>query len=91
MFPLAEGVSAGGALIAGAAGAGLGSIAGGKLNELSSAVAKGANTGNADLNKTLGNLAASIAAGGIGGIVGGGSGAATAANVDHFNRQSAAS
>ncbi|NOV26566.1 filamentous hemagglutinin N-terminal domain-containing protein [Cupriavidus necator] len=87
--------SAGGALIAGlgggnalagAAGAGLGSLAGGKLNELSSAVAKGANTGNADVNETLGNLAANIAAGGIGGIVGG-AGAATAANVDRYNRQ----
>ncbi|MDK2658267.1 hemagglutinin repeat-containing protein [Cupriavidus sp. LEh21] len=88
--------SAGGALIAGlgggnalagAAGAGLASLAGGKLNELSSAVAKGVDTGNADLNETLGNVAANIAAGGIGAIVGGGSGAATASNVDRFNRQ----
>ncbi|WP_371748166.1 hypothetical protein [Cupriavidus sp. AcVe19-6a] len=73
--------------MAGAAGAGLASIAGGKLNELSSAVAKGVDTGNADLNATLGNVAANIATGGIGAIVGGGSGAATAASVDRFNRQ----
>lgn len=68
-------------------GAGAASLAGGKLGELSNAVARGADTGNADLNETLGNIAANIVAGGIGAVVGGGSGAATAANVDRFNRQ----
>jgi len=77
----------GGSALAGAASAGAASLAGGKLSELGKAVAGGVDTGNAALNETLGNLAANIAAGGIGAVVGGGSGAATAANVDRYNRQ----
>ncbi len=77
----------GGNALAGAAGAGAASLAGEKLGELSNAVAGGADTGNAALNETLGNIAANIVAGGMGAAVGGGSGAATAANVDRFNRQ----
>ncbi|WP_243736859.1 hypothetical protein [Cupriavidus sp. L7L] len=45
------------------------------------------NTGNSDLDQTIGNLAANIVAGGIGAVLGGGSGAATASNTDRFNRQ----
>ncbi|WP_260402658.1 hemagglutinin repeat-containing protein, partial [Ralstonia solanacearum] len=88
--------SAGGALIAGlgggnalagAVGAGLSSKLAPQLQDLGKTVADGVNTGNADLNEAIGNLAANIAAGGVGFAVGGGSGAATAANVDRFNRQ----
>ncbi len=50
-------------------------------------MASGVNTGNSDLNDAIGNVAANIAAGGVGFAVGGGSGAATAANADRFNRQ----
>ncbi|UBM09481.1 hemagglutinin repeat-containing protein [Cupriavidus metallidurans] len=77
----------GGNALAGAAGAGAASLAGGKLNDLSDVIAGNASTGNANLDQAIGNLVANIAAGGIGAIVGGGSGAATAANVDRFNRQ----
>ena len=77
----------GGNALAGAVGAGVSSKLAPQLQELGKTVAGGVNTGNADLNETIGNLAANIAAGGIGFAVGGGSGAATAANVDRFNRQ----
>ncbi|MHA6911772.1 hemagglutinin repeat-containing protein [Ralstonia pseudosolanacearum] len=88
--------SAGGALIAGlgggnalagAAGAGLSSLAAPKLDELARSVASNVGTDNAGLNEAIGNVAANIAAGGLGLAVGGGSGAATAANADRFNRQ----
>ena len=76
----------GGNTIAGAAGAGAASLAGGKLNELANGVNSSVNTGNSDLDQTIGNLAANIVAGGIGAVLGGGSGAATASNTDRFNR-----
>ena len=50
-------------------------------------VADGVDSGNKNLDEAIGNLAANLVAGGIGAAVGGGSGAATAANVDRFNRQ----
>ena len=77
----------GGNAVAGAAGAGAASLAGKKLNELSQTIASSVGSGNADLNEAIGNLVSNVAAGGIGLAVGGGSGAATAANVDRFNRQ----
>ncbi|WP_422650514.1 hypothetical protein [Cupriavidus sp. H18C1] len=77
----------GGNALAGAAGAGLSSLAAPKLSELGNTVAGSIGTGNADLNEALGNLVANIVAGGLGAAVGEGSGAATAANVDRFNRQ----
>ncbi|MGO4156247.1 hemagglutinin repeat-containing protein [Cupriavidus sp. YAF13] len=77
----------GGNALAGAAGAGASSLAAPKLQALGNAVSESVDTGNAGLNEALGNVAANIAAGGFGAIVGGGSGAATAANVDRFNRQ----
>ncbi|RLK33530.1 two-partner secretion domain-containing protein [Cupriavidus plantarum] len=77
----------GGNALAGATGAGLSSLAAEQLAALGKAVADSANTGNKDLDKAIGNLAANLAAGGIGSVVGGGSGAATAANADRFNRQ----
>ncbi|WP_231649627.1 hemagglutinin repeat-containing protein, partial [Ralstonia syzygii] len=77
----------GGNALAGAVGAGVSAKLAPQLQELGKTVADGANTGSKDLNDAIGNLAANIAAGGIGLAVGGGSGAATAANVDRFNRQ----
>ncbi|MGT2452093.1 hemagglutinin repeat-containing protein [Cupriavidus basilensis] len=77
----------GGNALAGAVAAGASSLAAPKLQALGNAVSESIDTGNAGLNEALGNVAANIAAGGIGAIVGGGSGAATAANVDRFNRQ----
>ncbi|AJG23942.1 hemagglutinin repeat-containing protein [Cupriavidus basilensis] len=77
----------GGNALAGAAGAGVSSLAAPKLQALGNAVSESIDTGNAGLNEALGNVAANIAAGGVGAIVSGGSGAATAANVDRFNRQ----
>ncbi|WP_446718161.1 hemagglutinin repeat-containing protein [Cupriavidus sp. OTU4895] len=77
----------GGNALAGATGAGLSSLAAEQLAALGKAVADSANTGNKDLDKAIGNLAANLAAGGIGAVAGGGSGAATAANADRFNRQ----
>ena len=77
----------GGNAVAGAVGAGASSLAAPKLQELGNAVSESTDTGNAGLNEALGNVAANIAAGGIGAVVGGGSGAAAAANVDRFNRQ----
>ncbi len=77
----------GGNAVAGAVGAGVTTKLSSQLGNLAQSVASNANTGNADVNEMLGNIAANIAAGGIGLAVGGGSGAATAANVDRFNRQ----
>ncbi|CAG9185111.1 hypothetical protein LMG23992_05442 [Cupriavidus laharis] len=77
----------GGNALAGATGAAAASLAGEKLGELSSAIAGRADTGNAALDEALGNIAANIVGGGLAGVMGGGSGAATAANVDRFNRQ----
>jgi len=77
----------GGNAVAGAVGAGAVSLAGKKLDELSQSVAGSVGSSNGDLNEAIGNLVSNVAAGGIGLAVGGGSGAATAANVDRFNRQ----
>ncbi|WP_307844523.1 hemagglutinin repeat-containing protein [Ralstonia syzygii] len=77
----------GGNAVAGAAGAGLSALAAPKLDDLARSVASNVGTDNAGLNEAIGNVAANIAAGGLGFAVGGGSGAATAANADRFNRQ----
>ncbi|MGF6447308.1 hypothetical protein QF002_008184 [Paraburkholderia youngii] len=74
------------ALIQGA-GAAVASIAGGKLNELSSAIAGADPTGNASMNEALGNIVANAIATGAGGAAGGESGAFSGYNVDRFNRQ----
>jgi len=70
-----------------AAGAGLASISAGKLNALSDSIADSSPTGNADMDRTLGNIVANVIATGAGAAVGGGAGATSAANVDRFNRQ----
>ncbi|WP_432262013.1 hemagglutinin repeat-containing protein [Cupriavidus sp. TMH.W2] len=77
----------GGSALAGAAGAGAASLAAGIGKDISNGVKGSANTGNANLDEEIGNIAANIVTGGIGVVVGGGSGAAAAANVDRYNRQ----
>lgn len=77
----------GGNAIAGAAGAGVSSLAAQQLATLGASVAKGIDSGNGNLDEAIGNLAANLLAGGTGAAIGGGSGAATAANADRFNRQ----
>ncbi|MBN3755506.1 hypothetical protein G3N95_21360 [Paraburkholderia sp. Tr-20389] len=75
----------GGSALGGAAGAGLSSAIGGKLNALADQFETGNGSG-ADPGLTAGNVAANIIAGGIGGLVGGNSGAFTASNADLYNR-----
>ncbi|CAB4048461.1 hemagglutinin repeat-containing protein [Paraburkholderia phenoliruptrix] len=77
---------AGGNALGGAAGAGIASIAAGKLNELSGAIAGSDPTGNPDINKALGNIVSNAIATGAGAAVGGDAGATSAYNVDRFNR-----
>ncbi|MBB2919324.1 filamentous hemagglutinin [Cupriavidus alkaliphilus] len=77
----------GGNALAGAAAAGASSLAAPALETFGNLVADSVDTGNAGLNEALGNLAANIAAGGLGVVVGGGAGAAMGTNVDRFNRQ----
>ncbi|PCE30721.1 hemagglutinin [Burkholderia ubonensis subsp. mesacidophila] len=78
---------AGGNAVGGAAGAAIVSIAAGKLNELSSAIAGSDPTGNANMNQALGNIVANALATGAGGLVGGNAGAFSGHDVDRFNRQ----
>jgi filamentous hemagglutinin len=78
---------AGGNALGGAAGAGIASIAAGRLNELSGAVAGSNPTDNADMNKALGNIVANAIATGAGAAVGGDVGAFSGYNVDRYNRQ----
>ncbi len=76
----------GGSALAGAAGAGVSAGLAPQLNGISNA-AMGI-TGDPDVDRALGNTLANIVAGGLGAAVGGGSGAATAANADLYNRSS---
>ncbi|MEK6371042.1 MAG: hemagglutinin repeat-containing protein, partial [Burkholderia gladioli] len=78
---------AGGNAVGGAAGAAIASIASGKLNELSGAIAGSDPTGDANMNQALGNIVANALATGAGVAVGGESGAFSGYNVDRFNRQ----
>ncbi len=78
---------AGGNALGGAAGAGIASIAAGKLNELSDAIAGSDPTGNGGMNTALGNIVANVIATGAGAAVGGDAGAFSGYNVDRFNRQ----
>ena len=59
---------------------------GGKLNELSGAIAGASPTGNSQIDEALGNIVANAIATGAG-YVGGSAGASSASNVDRFNRQ----
>ncbi|SAL58988.1 cell surface protein [Caballeronia terrestris] len=78
---------AGGNALGGAAGAGIASIAGGKLNELSGTIAGSNPTGNAGVNAALGNIVANVIVTGAGAVVAGDAGAFSAYNVDRYNRQ----
>ncbi len=78
---------AGGNTVGGAAGAAIASIASGKLNELSGAIAGSDPTGDVNMNQALGNIVANALATGAGAAVGGESGAFSGYNVDRFNRQ----
>ncbi|WJF90298.1 hemagglutinin repeat-containing protein [Paraburkholderia bonniea] len=78
---------AGGNAPGSAAGAGIASIAAGKLNEISGAIAGSNPTGSADINTALGNIVANAIATGAGAAVGGNAGAVAGGNVDRFNRQ----
>jgi filamentous hemagglutinin len=78
---------AGGNALGGAAGAGIASIAAGKLNELSGAIAGSNPTGNADMNQALGNIVANAISTGAGAAVGGNAGAFSGYDVDRYNRQ----
>ncbi|WP_350260404.1 hemagglutinin repeat-containing protein [Paraburkholderia bonniea] len=78
---------AGGNAPGSAAGAGIASIAAGKLNEISAAIAGSNPTGSADINTALGNIVANAIATGAGAAVGGNAGAVAGGNVDRFNRQ----
>lgn len=78
---------AGGNAVGGAAGAAIASIASGKLNELSGAIADANPTGSADVNQALGNIVSNAIATAAGGAIGGTAGAASGYNVDRFNRQ----
>ncbi|WP_144113075.1 hemagglutinin repeat-containing protein [Paraburkholderia sp. BCC1886] len=78
---------AGGNAIGGAAGGGSASIAAGKLNVLSGAIANSDPTGNANMNTALGNIVANAIATGAAAAVGGDAGAFSGYNVDRYNRQ----
>lgn len=71
----------------GAAGAGISAAAAGKLNELSHDIAASSPTGNADADRALGNIIANVLATGAGAVAGGATGAATASSTDLYNRQ----
>jgi filamentous hemagglutinin len=58
-----------------------------KLDAVSRQIADQKPTGNADLDKTLGNIVANAMSTVAGGVVGGAQGAQAAYNVDRFNRQ----
>jgi filamentous hemagglutinin len=74
-----------GTAVAGAVGAGAASLAAGKLNGLSDAIAGASPTGNAEMDKALGNIVANAVATGAG-YVAGNAGAFEAGNVDLYNR-----
>ncbi|TDN69873.1 hemagglutinin repeat-containing protein [Paraburkholderia sp. BL10I2N1] len=77
----------GGNVVGAAAGAGVASLASGKLNELSGAIASSNPTGDSDINQALGNIVANAIATGAGAAVGGNAGAFSGYNVDLYNRQ----
>ncbi|WP_338862693.1 hemagglutinin repeat-containing protein [Mycetohabitans rhizoxinica] len=90
--------SAGGSLVGGIGGGLLGAAQSGagslmsallanKLDAVSRQIADQKPTGNADLDKTLGNIVANAMSTVAGGVVGGAQGAQAAYNVDRFNRQ----
>jgi filamentous hemagglutinin len=77
----------GGSALGGAAGAGVASALAGKLNQMADSFETNGGAGT-DPGLTAGNIAVNLIAGGIGGLVGGNSGAVTASNADLYNRNS---
>ncbi|WP_392397933.1 hemagglutinin repeat-containing protein [Ralstonia mojiangensis] len=77
----------GGNVVGAAAGAGLSSLAAGKLNELAGAIAGSDPTGNKNVDEALGNIVSNALATAVGGLAGGNAGAFSGYNVDRFNRQ----
>ncbi|WP_460902163.1 hemagglutinin repeat-containing protein, partial [Paraburkholderia jirisanensis] len=78
---------AGGNALGGAAGAAIASLAAGKLNDVSSAIAGSHPTASSDLNEALGNIVANAIATNAGGAIAGNAGSVSGYNVDRFNRQ----
>ncbi|SEA11119.1 two-partner secretion domain-containing protein [Paraburkholderia sartisoli] len=83
------GLGGGGAIdaLGGAAGAGLSATLAPKLNDLSQTIADADPTGNATVDRMLGQGIANVVAGAAGAAVGGNAGAFTASNTDMYNRQ----
>lgn len=77
----------GGNALGGGAGAVVSAVGANGVDALSDAVADANPTGDADVNRALGNILANVVAVGAGATVGGNSGAVAAANVDLYNRQ----
>jgi filamentous hemagglutinin len=80
------GTGSAGAVLGGAAGAGVSAYAARGLNGLSDAVVEADPTGDPDRNRALGNILANALATGAGAVVGGNAGAVTASNADLYNR-----
>ena len=78
---------AGGNALGGAAGAAIASLAAGKLNDVSSAIAGSHPTASSDMNEALGNIVANAIATSAGGAIAGNAGSVSGYNVDRFNRQ----
>ncbi|XHO07535.1 hypothetical protein ACEQUB_p00782 (plasmid) [Ralstonia syzygii] len=77
----------GGNALAAAAGAGVASLAAGKLNDLAANIAASSPTGNKNVDEALGNLVSNALATTAGAAVGGNAGAFSGYNVDRYNRQ----
>ena len=77
----------GGNALGGGAGAVVLAVGANGVDALSDAVADANPTGDADVNRALGNILANVVAVGAGATAGGNSGAVAAANVDLYNRQ----
>jgi len=77
----------GGNALGGALGAGLTSKLGPALNKLSDEIKNASPTGNADIDRALGQIVATGVGTAVGAVAGGTSGAFTGFNTDRFNRQ----
>ncbi|VVE50302.1 tRNA nuclease CdiA-2 [Pandoraea eparura] len=77
----------GGNALGGALGAGLTSKLGPVLNKLSDEIKNASPTGNADVDRALGQIVATGVGTAVGAVAGGTSGAVTGFNTDRFNRQ----
>nr|WP_258194467.1 hemagglutinin repeat-containing protein [Paraburkholderia sp. BL18I3N2] len=76
-----------GSALGGAAGAGVSAGLAPKLNDLSSSIASAGPTGNAAVDRMIGQIVSNGLAGAAGAAVGGDAGAFAASNSDMYNRQ----